>query len=266
MEAAGYYLGPLGALQWLPDAVGRLERASGRKETVRTSVNGAQRVFRAPRINRTWQVEIPDCEPWEYAALMDLDRHGSPPWWWIDPHAATHNLAPMSWGAGNGGGAMQTVDGHTFQASYTYASAAAAIQVQAGAPVVPGVPVTVSGWVRAFAGNTAKLWAGLYDAAGNSISTVGAATTVSNAAQGVRQSVTFLNPPANAVTVRVGHDRAAQVAGLAATWTKATTSYLPGMGCATAYLTDLSDDVQQVLEDKGATTRSHVRFRILELG
>lgn len=243
----GFWLGPSGGLQPLPDLRGEL------------STQGYP---------RDWSVSIPAASPAEVAALYALAAHevqfttdlagrrrayisptspsGVGPLHWVTPYSQVTNLlpqrsvnGPFGWAGGNHsqGGPVALVDG----------MAGSSLQVVGTAysplfPVVPGRPVSVMAYVRARANSTAQLfldWMPLgVPQDGLAPVTAASASTGSTTAPlpALRASAT---PPANAHVARLRVVNAAQVAMPAVTWTEGVPGRSAGQGCASVIVHDL---------------------------
>lgn len=126
-------------------------------------------------------------------------------------------------------------------------------------PVLPGVPVTVSAYVRGNGGAVNIVW---YDSAGSSISAHYGGVTAGTT--NVIRSWLTATPPSNAVSFRFqANGSVMQACRPAATWSDKLLPYGDGQGCVKAVVSAMSRD--QVLAVPGSTY-SNVSFTATEVG
>lgn len=126
-------------------------------------------------------------------------------------------------------------------------------------PVLPGVPVTVSAYVRGSGGAVNLVW---YNSAGSQISVHYGGVTAG--ATNVVRSWLTETPPSNAVSFRFqANGKTEQVCRPAATWSDKLLPYGDGQGCVKAVVSSMSRD--QVLAVPGSTY-SNVSFTVMEVG
>lgn len=127
-------------------------------------------------------------------------------------------------------------------------------------PSLPGVPVTVSAYVKGAGGAVRLVW---YNIAGAPVGSV--ASTVAATSGIVRSHATGL-PPADAVGFRIAVNNATvQACRAAATWTKTLFDWSGGQGCLSAVVHGSSSDLTLAANTRGAQFAGF-SFTVTEVG
>ncbi len=266
------YLGPVGSLASFkcPSAVS-IDQT--RPASYRTTLGGRVKAQRGPLSRRQWSVDISTATPEQVANLHAMVEAGIPPWVWVEPYAQVTNLlspeqSVLMPGTFSGTGVLEggavSVGGVMSPRSVLHATGGTVdFGYRTGVPdrpvVVPGVPVSVSAYVRG-AGILGLSWR---DWSGAVISEQTAA--YSNAAL-ARVSMANLTPPAGAATVRVWATGALQAAMPALSWTPVLAPWSIGRGCNRAVVDGLSEAVQLAVIDEPSLRRSGISFTVREVG
>lgn len=267
------YLGPVGGLVSLGgmSAPGiKMIRESSDKVTL----GGRLKTQRAARPRREWSVSTHGLlKPQDTAAVLALEMGGVPPWVWVEPFAQVTNvyspeqslLMPGTFsGAGVVEGGAVSVDGVTSPRSVLHASGGTVdFGYRAGAAdrpaVVPGLPVTVSAYIR----GTGVLGVSWRDWSGGIISE--STTAYSNPVL-ARASRVNRTPPPGAATVRFWATGVLQAAMPAISWTPDLAAWSIGRGCNRAVVDGLSEAVKLAVIAEPYMRRSGISFTVREVG
>lgn len=266
------YLGPAGGLVPFrcPSAVGI---NTDRAQSFKTTLAGRVKVQQGPVTRRQWQVELGSATPQEIANLQALVEAGTPPWVWVEPYAQVTNLftpeqstlASGTWsGSGMSEAGAVTVGGIQSPRSVAHADGGRVTLgfrdgVAARPPVVPGVPVSVSAYVRG-AGWLVVSWRG-WDGGELSSEPV----SYDHAAMR-RVSLTNRTPPAGAASAEVSISGMRQAAMPCLSWTSEAPAWSIGRGCTRAVAEGLSESVQSAVRDLPYRRRSALSFTVREVG
>ncbi|MDQ0854777.1 hypothetical protein QFZ79_002888 [Arthrobacter sp. V4I6] len=267
------YLGPIGGLIPL-----RGMKASAvtsvRDSTDKVTLGGRLKIQRGLRSRREWSVSTHGLlRPQDTAGLLALDAGGTPPWVWVDPYAQVTNmftpeqsvLRPGTWG-GTGvveGGSAVAADGvmavrTILHASGGYMEFGYRDGVLDSPPVIPGIPITYSLYVR----GEGSLNLSYRDWSGAALSERNDAYSHSTFARESRTTT----PPAGAASVYMWVTGALQAGNPALTWTPAAAEWGLGHGCKRAVVQGLSEAVQYASRDTPGLRRSGISFTVREVG
>lgn len=267
------YLGPIGGMVPFEYYKGGLDVSADRPVKSIRTLGGRVKVQRGPLSRRTWSVSLDHLNPAELSALTALEMGGTPPFVFVEPMARVTNLfspeqsvlMPGTFsGAGVVAGGSVNVGGVMAPRSVLHASGGTVDfgyrdGVADRPVVVPGVPVTVSAYVR----GTGLLGVSWRDWSGAVISESTAAYSNATLA---RSSMVNLVPPANAATVRFWATGMLQAAMPALSWTPAVQSWAVGRGCNRVILEGLSEGINRVIYAAPDQSRSSLSFTVREVG
>lgn len=266
------YLGPAGFLAPFkcPSAV---STDQSRPSSSRTTLGGRVKAQRGPVSRRQWSVDISTATPAQVSNLHAMVEAGTPPWVWVEPYAQVTNvyspeqslLMPGTFsGAGVVEGGAVNVDGVMAPRSVLHATGGTVdFGYSDGAPdrpaVVPGVPVTVSAYLRGAGvlGLSWRDWAG---------AVITESTTAYSNAVLARVAMANRTPPAGAATVRIWATGAMQAAMPALTWTPDIAAWSIGRGCNRVVVDGLSEAVQLAVVAEPYMRRSGISFTVREVG
>lgn len=258
------YIGPVGSL--IPVKCPSSLDTSGGRDVSFTRTLGRQKAFMGKVASRTWGASLsPATSPGKVAGLAWLADYGNPPFVWYGPDAVMGNiLEPATTGlvpnATNGlEGPLVEVEPDVWLKSALPAVSSISMPYRAGmldsVAVIPGVPLTVSGWVRGVA-SVAVVWR---DILGASITTNSRSLGTSTGL--VRRSTT-LTPPDGAVQMTMQFF-CTQLAGPAVSLTGGLTPYSSGKGCKRAVVHGLSEALTMATSQQAMSGYS---FTITEVG
>lgn len=268
----GYWIGHPGALLPLPDVGGVLNRKTERAASFSTSASGARRAYlsarRAPL--REWSVNLPRLRPNEAAPLHDLLMYTDPPYVWVDPWSIVTNLlTPAAAGLSSTRPGPLPRLGRQPLFGGGFAAVAVAnnntgfwIQVEP-APVVAGMPVTVSAYIASPSGG--QVGAKFLDSNGVAVGSISYSSVVTGTDVLRRVSATA-TPPVGAVAVELVVYNATVIAQPAVTWTSELLEYGPGGGAAQVIVTGLDEPVQWATREAKNQRWADMSFTVTELG
>ncbi|MGP9490047.1 hypothetical protein ACT3R5_15955 [Glutamicibacter sp. AOP5-A2-7] len=258
------YIGPVGSL--IPVKCPSSLSVSGGRGVSFTRTLGRQKAFMGRVTSRTWEATLSAAtEPRKMAGLAWLVDYGTPPFVWYGSDAAVGNilepsvagLVPTSISGLEG--PMVEVEAGVWVKSALPTVTSVSMPYRGGSldpvAVVPGVALTVSGWVRG-ASSVAVVWR---DVLGASMSTVTASFGTSTGL--VRRWATF-TPPSGAVQMTLQFF-CTQLAGPAVSLTDAVAPYVPGKGCKRAVPHGLSEALTMTTRESSMGGYS---FTITEVG
>ena len=266
------YLGQKGALlAFKGPSVSSSEQS--RPASYRTTLGGKVKAQRGAASRRQWSVDIATATPGEVGALLALIEGGVPPWVWVEPYAQVTNLltpeqsslAPGTW-SGPGaveGGTAASPDGVTAVRTLIHPSGGAmgfALRDGAvdGPPILPGVPIAYSVYVRGSGALTISYrdWSGA--------TLTDRAQTYSNP---TFSRASFLStPPEGAASVHLRISGALQAGNPAVSWTPDLAEWSPGRGCNRAVVDGVSEAAQLAVRTEPAMRRSQISFTVREVG
>lgn len=267
------YLGSLGRMIGIKCPASQNVQAEERYTFTRT-LEGRRKAQGKPIGRRTWSLQTSDATtPSEHSLLSQFANGawGNGPFRFISADASVSNLMtpaaadcmPGEYVLTSGltiteGAPMLTPDGWAAR-SFIKSTNNGLFFGKDMLPVLPGVPVTVSAYVRGNGGAVNLVW---YDSAGSSISVHYGGVTAGST-NTIRSWLTEM-PPANAVSFRFQASSAVQqVSRPAATWSDRLLPYGDGQGCVKAVVSAMTRD--QVLAVPGSTY-SNVSFTVTEVG
>jgi hypothetical protein len=268
----GAFLGSLGALIEFAQYKGGISVKNDRPVTFKTTLGGSKRAFVAPQRGlREWSVSTVGMSSEQFAAfeLLNAGAYGLGPFRFIDPLAQSTNvLTPRGSLPGVGNEFAYTGNGIPGAGTIPGFGSVPAVSAQAGSqlwfgagtPVIPGVPVTVSSWVR----GVTELQAVFLDAAGAVVGQVTKPVAAQSAWARVHASG---EPPVGAqeVRIRLTGPSAFDACLPAVSWTKQVVPWSLGRGCRSAVVHDVSDEV--VDADPGSNGRmADFGFTVTEVG
>lgn len=232
---------------------------------------GGRKVARiSPRGHRSWAVSVGVATSTDVAVLAGFARgdFGIGPHWWVSADAAVTNvLDPVDtalavpWGGMTVGGPVAVPGGpvmphHLLSASDAVHTSVSPLGGQVFAPVVEGVPVTVSAWMR---GTGARLMGVFQDVNGVGL---GELRTLQPTAAWGRMRATGI-PPSGAVSIRFRFQGIGAMTGLAVTYTPTIAEYHIGQGARSVIVTGYSEDA---LIATARTRYSNQSYTIMEVG
>jgi hypothetical protein len=260
VQYAGFWYGDLSRLYRLPDRTGSLETTDDEKPSYFTPLGGGRQAI-VPlhfRPMRTWRVSIPRLTNQEYGQIQTARRHTPAPWWWVTPDAAEGNvLTPAQADFDNVGDSVVPTGVAQVEPGLWVPSAALVgsgpHRLALSVPVI-GPRVTVSMWIQTQGVADVRV----RDINGTDWATYGLSPAQTTGWQRVYRTFTRSAP------FDLGVSGPDAVAGIAVTWSEELTDWVPGLGCASAQLTELADSLQQV--GWGPGTLRDVSFSMVEIG
>lgn len=265
------FLGPVGSL--VPVKCASTLTSSGGREVSFTRTLGKQKAFLGQVRAREWNVDIGLAEPGELSGLRWLAEYSSGPLVWYSPDAVVGNILPPDVAAfvprthnGLDGALVEADPGVHVKSVFPDGANSVSTPYSSGTsldpiPIVPGMPVTISVWLR---GSTASrgqviavVWRDIQGVnLGTDNPTVGESTGTL-----VRRSLTLIPPPGAAqITLQFF---AEQIAGPAVTLTDRLMSYSDGRGAKRVVAHGLTDAVLRAYEDHQYQSLS---FTVSEVG
>lgn len=272
-----YWLGHLGALHPIKLHVGEHRRATQSRTVLSETLSGRVLAQLSPRRTspRQWSIGGPAELVKDVAVLGEILAGLRPPYVWVEPWAQVTNLlTPRSSLWQDAADAQSSVslagryplEGGGYAASTVVQSNTAQSIIGGAAPVVPGLPVTVSAWV---AGTDARVNAQWIDSNGASIS-VHAGSTVTGTDVLRRSTLTFTpgEIPSNAVAVRPFTYYTSVAARAQVTWTTGPVDWAIGGGVAQVLVTDDNTAPTWAVPDPAFVNgrRADVSFTVTEIG
>lgn len=261
------FLGPVGSI--IPVKCASSLTSTGGRDVSFTRTLGKRKAFLGRVRAREWQVDIGLAKPSELSGLRWLAENVNAPMVWYSPDAVVGNilspdqadLVPESH-TGLEGPLVETEPGVWVKSAmnsgnYLY------LNYVGGSldpvPVVPGVPVTVSAFLRGGTISSQRIRMAWRDIAGNVLERVDADFEVT--ASWARRSAVF-TPPLGACLLSL-EVAAAQVAGPAVSLTEQLMPYSSGRGAYKVVAHGLSDAVIRATEDQQLQSLS---FTVSEVG
>lgn len=272
-----YWLGHLGALHPIKLHVGEHRRASSSRTVLSETLSGRVLAQLSPRRTspRQWSIGGPAELVADVAVLGEVLAGLRPPYVWVDPWAQVTNLlTPRSSLWHDAADAQSTVslagryplDGGGFAAATVVQSNTAQSILSGKAPVVAGLPVTVSAWV---AGTDARIYAEFLDSNG-ARADWGGGSMVSGTDVLRRVSLTFTpgEIPSNAVAIRLWVANTSVAARAQVTWTTGPVDWAVGGGVAQVLVTDDNTAPTWAVPDPAFVNgrRADVSFTVTEIG
>lgn len=263
------YLGTLGRMVELwstPSA----QVESEDRHTFSTTIEGRRKAQVRPIGRRTWSLNAQFAEPRDSASLAQFANGswGPGPFVFVSadaprtnmltPAAASCDPALITSSFTSKSGPAEIEPGQWVGRSYLNTSNSLNMVFPARTPVLQGVPVTGSAYVR---GLGMKVYISFWDAADQFISSASSSGSGS-ASSWSRLSVTR-TPPANAVRVAVYTNGAGRGAAPAVTWTDGVQPWSDGQGCDKVVVSSSSRDLT-VTGING--TYSNLSFTVMEVG
>lgn len=234
------YIGPFGGMVGFecPSSEGTDPQ---RPEVSRTTIGGDTKVKRAPRGKRLWQVGLGVARPSEIASLLAMAEFGTPPYRWVGPWAQVTNaltarqsvlldgVAARDGATHTPGGAVKLADGTWAVRSLAISGVYGDTRVGHITPVVPGVPVTASVYLRALGAVGARMRIVWVDSAGGDTGAQLDSLFAGSQTAMHRFHVTATPPPVAAgLSIRV--ENANQVANPAVTYSSELLDWHTGHG------------------------------------
>lgn len=264
------YLGTLGRMVELWSTPSAQVQAEDRYSFT-TTLEGSRKAQVRRNGRRTWSLNAQFADPRESAALQQFadGAWGPGPFVFVSADApATNLLTPAAASCDpaliestafiSNGGPAEIEPGVWVGRSYLNTSATLNTTFPAVVPVLQGVPVTGSAYVR---GAGMQVYVSFRDAAGAFIQSYSSSESGS-ASSWSRLSVTR-TPPANAVSASVYTRGAGRSAAPAVTWTDSVQVWSDGQGCEKAVVSSSSRDLA-VTGMNG--TYSNLSFTVSEVG
>lgn len=265
------YLGSLGRMVGIKCPASQNVQSEERY-TPSVTLEGRRKMQVRPVGRRTWSLQTSDATtPAEHSLLSQFvnGAWGNGPFVFVSADAPHTNLltpaaascdpalitAPASI---SNGGPVEFEPGLWSGRSYFNTSPTLSVAFRGKVPVLPGVKVTGSAYVR---GAGIRLYVSFWDSAGANLGAYASAGT-GTASAWTRLLVTR-TPPANAVHAEIYATGAGRSVAPALTWTDTVQSWSDGQGCEKAVVTGMSRD--QVLAVVGHTY-SNVSFTVQEVG
>lgn len=246
----GAFIGPLGGLIEATQWQEKQSVSTGTAPSFFTGLDGSRTAFVQPsagRVLREWEVSMSDASPEQSAAFVSLAMGGLGlgPFVFADPLAQVTNLLTPR---------QSLMDPATLSSVVSPSRAVVpeigevpAATVAAGStgrfgvgtPVLPGVPVTVSAWVRS--AQSVTVTAQCMDAPGGW--TNNASKVFSSMSRGEWVSVTVTpNASSAQVDLRVQSGNTDTVACPAITWTRQAMGWSPGRGATQVVVSGLQEE------------------------
>lgn len=232
------WVGPLGTLTPVPNAVGELSSEGERPMSVQTAITGARTVQYAPLSRRTWKVSAVGLTPVERGAIEGAYYAANFPWTLSTIDAWRHNLLTpdqsLFKGLGTTAGPVQLpgdAKGRIpalFAPNRLVASSWAWVTI-GSVPVLPDVPVTGSAWVKRWPNQFAFVAVVFRDGAGKVVAREDAYAPADDWERVTATAVA----PAGAIRAELAVV-VSEVAAPAITWTSTVADWSTGMGCAAA--------------------------------
>lgn len=264
-EFPGYWLGQIGGMVALPDYAGAFPHEPSNGVSFDPLIGGSRFAWVDSTAHlRSWQVDIPSCDPDEVAPLRELlagDPLGN--WWWVTPQArATNILTPRmcDFPALVPGGMRPTVEGDSVVRSWLVGPGNV---VRTGpVPVVAGLPVTGSAWLQG--GTDARVGLEFLDLAGN---VVGMRSTLLNPNKGAMERVhVTADVPAGAVSANLYVTQPVAFARPAVSWTTGPTEWEPGLGARSVHASHPSiQPTRSVFRPEVKLRMQDISFTVTEL-
>lgn len=275
-----YWLGHPGSLHPIRLHVGEHKRATQPRTTLTETLSGRVLAQLSPRRTapRQWSIGGPNELVRDIAVLDEVLNGLRPPYVWVDPWAQVTNLlTPRSSLWQDAVDAQATVSlagryplaGGGYAATSVVQSNTAQSIISGAAPVVPGLPVTVSAWV---AGSTScRINLQWLDSNGASISVLGGSNVPAGLSVLSRSSLSVPadQVPATAVAVRLFTYNGVSVAARAqVTWTSGPVDWSIGGGASTVIVEGPSVDPTWAVPDPSFAhgRRADVSFTVTEIG
>lgn len=264
------YLGSLGRMIGIKCPASQNVQSEER-HSFSTTLEGRRKAQVKQVGRRTWSLQTSDATtPAEHSLLSQFadGAWGPGPFAFVPADAPATNLltpgaascdpALITSSFTSNGGPAEVEPGLWVGRSYLNSSTSLNMVFPARTPILQGVPVTGSAYVR---GLDMKVYISFWDAADQFISSASSSGSGS-ASSWSRLSVTR-TPPVNAVRVAVYTNGAGRGAAPAVTWSESAFPWSDGQGCDKAVVSSMSRD--QVLAVPGSTY-SNVSFTVSEVG
>lgn len=263
------YLGSLGRLVKLPYVVSQQVQAEERYNFSST-LEGKRKAQVKPKGPRTWALSADHFRPNEHSLLSQFADGvwGPGPFVFVSadalvsnmltPGAASCDPALITSSFTSNGGPAEVEPGVWVGRSYLNSSTTLNMVFPARTPILQGVPVTGSAYVR---GLGMKVYISFWDASDQFISSASSSGSGS-ALSWSRLSVTR-TPPANAVRVAVYTNGVGRGAAPAVTWSDRVLPWSDGQGCDKAVVHGVTRDQVKAMPGH---TYSNVGFTVSEVG
>lgn len=259
------YLGPVGSI--IPVKCASRLTSSGGREVSFTRTLGKQKAFLGRVRAREWSVDVGLAKPHELSGLRWLAEYSSGPLVWYPPEAVAGNIlnqdqAALAPGTHDGleGPLVDVEDGLYVKSAVpsdgSWTNFPLRFGLTDGIPVVPGVPVTVSAWLRGSTSRINVIWRDIDNAdIGRSDGDPVSRDSLE------RVSVTLVPPVGASQMTFVLHG--SQIAGPAVTMTGRLMPYSPGRGAKRVVVHGLTDAVIRATENQQLKSLS---FTVSEVG
>lgn len=259
------FLGPVGSL--IPVKCASQLTSSGGRQVSFGDTLGKRKAFLGQVRAREWSVDIGLAKPAELSGLRWLAENVHAPMVWYPPDAVVGNIVTPAQGdftvrAHNGleGPLVEVEPGVWVKSALPSGGTSVAFPrangVRMPAPVVQGVPVTASAWLRGSNARVQLVWWSADQVNLGSVS-----STVSSGAEFRRVHVTAV-PPMGAVGLTC-ELTGTQVAGPAVTLTDKLLPYSPGRGATRVVTHGLADAIIRATENQQLQSLS---FTVSEVG
>jgi len=264
------YLGTLGRMIGIK-CPAQQQVQSEERYTFQATLEGHRKAQVRPRNPRTWSLQTSDATtPQQALALTQFasGAWGPGPFVFVSADApVTNMLTPAAASCSpemaegyshlSGGGPVQ-LGGVWAARSLLSSSPGALLIINEKVPVLPGVPVTISAWVR---GDGGYVRVSFYDTSDTVVGS--ASSSVKSTAGTAQRSWVSANPPVGAAYARIVGVGVTMLALPELTWTNELLPEAEGQGCAQAVVHSASRDL--VLAAPRAVF-SNISFTVTEVG
>ena len=274
------YLGPSGALTQIRCA-SQIHEEDATPITYRTSISRVRyaQVVAAHKTNRTWDVswsEATTPEMVAYVRQISMGGYGLTPLVYYSEQAAANNIltpqetmfAPGTYQSpySQGGAVVASVESSSWDGRLLRTLTTATqdrLLVAGRIPVPAGVPYTVSAYLTAYDGVSARLSVAQRDAADRWVREDVAQT---DAGAGLQRVHLTVHPSERTTQIQIQTIGALRVAGLAVSLTPGPVPWTDGQGCRSALVSRPSAQPYMMAIDPSITRRSAYGFTVTEVG